>query len=46
MTSGHTYVFKLKWKTNRNATGTAIYAGAGPIGGHFSPTRLTVELTS
>src|SRR5205807_1178810 len=30
MTSGHTYVFKLKWKTNRNAPGTTIYAGAGP----------------
>jgi hypothetical protein len=46
MTSGHTYVFKLKWKTNVNASGKTIYAGAGPISGQFSPTRLTVELTN
>src|SRR5207302_886555 len=43
MTSGHTYAFKLKWKTNRNAPGTSIYAGAGPVGGHFSPTSLLVQ---
>src|SRR5207302_7492578 len=35
--------FKLKWKTNRNAPGTSIYAGAGPIGGHFSATSLLVQ---
>jgi RHS repeat-associated protein len=46
MATGHTYVFKLKWKTNTPAAGTIIYAGAGPIAGQFSPTRLTVELTS
>ena len=46
MTSGHTYVFKLKWKANINATGKTIFAGAGPISGQFSPTRLTVELTN
>jgi hypothetical protein len=46
MTSGHTYVFKLKWKTNRNAPGTTIYAAAGPGPAPFSPTRLTVELTN
>jgi hypothetical protein len=46
MTAGHAYVFKLKWKTNKNAPGATIYAGAGPIGGAFSPTRLTVELTN
>ena len=39
-------VFKLKWKTNINASGKTIYAGAGPISGQFSPTRLTVELTN
>jgi hypothetical protein len=44
MSSGHTYVFKLKWKTNKNAPGTKIYAGAG--NGPYSPTRLTVELTN
>jgi len=43
MTSGHSYVFKLKWKTNRSAPGATIYAGAGPIGGHFSPTSLVAE---
>jgi hypothetical protein len=46
MLAGHTYVFKLKWKTNHNAPGVTIYAGAG-AGTSFptrSPTRLTVEL--
>jgi len=48
LTAGHTYVFTAKWKTNRSATGTGtkIWAGAGPIGGLFSPTRLTAELTN
>ena len=41
--SGHTYVFTVKWKANRSAPGATIYAGAGPIGGLFSPTRLAVE---
>jgi hypothetical protein len=45
MSFGHTYVFKLKWKTNKNALGASIFAGAGPIGGLYSPTRLIVELT-
>jgi len=45
MSSGHTYVFKLKWKTNKNAPGATIYAAAGGPA-PFSPTRLTVELTS
>src|SRR5439155_7222335 len=44
LTSGSNYVFKLKWKTNKNAPGASIYAGAGPIGGQYSPTRLTVQL--
>jgi streptogramin lyase len=47
MVSGHTYVFKLKWKTNISAIGKTIYAGAGSgPNGYFSPTRLTVELTN
>lgn len=48
MVGGHTYVFTLKWKTNRStgALGATIYAGAGPIGGAFSPTRLLVDLVS
>lgn len=41
--AGHTYLFTVKWKTNRNAPGATIYAGAGPIGGKFSPTRLTLQ---
>ena len=45
MTAAHTYVFKLKWKTNKNAPGATIFAAAGhsPT---FSPTRLTVDLTN
>jgi hypothetical protein len=39
---GHTYVFSLEWKTNKAASGATIYAGAGPIGSAYSPTRLTV----
>ena len=34
--------FYLEWKTNKPAWGATIYAGAGPIGAAFSPTRLTV----
>jgi hypothetical protein len=45
MSSGHTYVFKLKWKTNKNAPGATIYAAAGGPA-PFSPTRLTIELTN
>jgi hypothetical protein len=43
VTAGHTYVFKLKWKTNRNAPGVTIVAGAGSA--PFSPTRLIAETT-
>ncbi len=45
MTSGHTYAFKLKWKTNRNAPGSTIFAAAGGSPA-FSPSRLIVELTN
>jgi hypothetical protein len=34
----------LWWKANRDARGATIWAGAGPISGQFSPTRLMVEL--
>jgi len=36
----------LQWKTNVSAiaSGARIYAGAGPIGGRYSPTRLTAVL--
>jgi uncharacterized protein YvpB len=40
--AGHSYVFSLEWKTNRPASGVSIYAGAGPIGSAYSPTRVTV----
>src|SRR6202022_333624 len=41
MVTGHTYVFKLKWKTNKPAAGATIYAGAGS--GPYSPTSLIAE---
>jgi len=41
MSAGSTYVFKLKWKTNQSASGATIFAGAGPIGGIYSPAGLT-----
>ena len=40
MTGGSTYAFSLEWKTNKPSSGT-IFAGAGPIGSAYSPTRLT-----
>ena len=45
LAGGTTYTFSLQWKTNKNAAGATIYAGAGPIGGKFSPTSLTVQLS-
>lgn len=42
MQPGHTYAFSLWWKANKPASGATIWAGAGPIAGAFSPTRLTV----
>jgi hypothetical protein len=46
MTSGHAYVFKLKWKANKNASGATIYAAAGPGPAPWSHTRLIVEETN
>ena len=43
VSAGAQYTLALQWKTNRNAPGVRIYAGAGPISGQFSPTRLTVR---
>jgi hypothetical protein len=42
--AGTTYTVKVQWKTNKGAAGATIFAGAGPIGPDFSPTRLTVQL--
>ena len=46
MAAGTTYTVKLRWKTNKNAAGATIYAGAGPIGAQFSPTRLTAQIVT
>jgi hypothetical protein len=37
------YTIGLKWKANKPDPGS-IWAGAGPIGSNFSPTRLTIQL--
>jgi hypothetical protein len=37
------YTAKLQWKANKSDPGT-IWAGAGPIGGKYSPTAITVIL--
>jgi hypothetical protein len=44
--AGVTYTIDVRWKTNIDATGKQISAGAGPIGGTYSPTTLTAWLTS
>jgi hypothetical protein len=41
VSAGSSYAFKLKWKTNKNASGATIFVGAGPISALYSPTRLT-----
>jgi hypothetical protein len=46
MAGGTTYTVKLRWKTNKNAPGATIYAGAGPISTQFSPTRLTAQIVT
>jgi len=44
LATGVAYTIKVVWKANKPASGHAIYAGAGPIGGKYSPTRLTAWL--
>jgi len=41
MSAGTTYSVKLQWKANKAVAGSMIFAGAGPISGLYSPTRLT-----
>jgi len=41
--AGTAYTVKLAWKANQAAPGKTIFAGAGPIGGGFSPTRVTAS---
>ncbi len=43
VTSGTQYAISLRWKAARAAPGVVMHAGAGPIDGQFSPTRLTVR---
>jgi hypothetical protein len=43
LVAGTAYTIKLVWKTNKPGTST-IAAGAGPINGNFSPTRLSAWL--
>ena len=43
VTSGTGYTAKVEWKANRSGGGS-IFAGAGPVQGAFSPTRITVQL--
>jgi len=38
------HTIDLRWKTNKPDPGGKISAGAGPISGAFSPTRLTTTL--
>ncbi|PYO60674.1 MAG: hypothetical protein DMD28_12250 [Gemmatimonadetes bacterium] len=42
LSASTTYTLELVWKTNKPSAGGSIYAGAGPIGSNFSPTRLTL----
>jgi hypothetical protein len=42
LSANQTYTFQVVWKANQPTSGT-IWAGAGPIGGKFSPTRLTLQ---
>ena len=39
-----TATYSIVWKTNKSDLYRFIYAGAGPLGGQFSPTTLTVVL--
>src|SRR2546425_4664408 len=43
VSGGTAYTAKLQWKANQGSAG-AIHAGAGPIGGRYSPTTLLVLL--
>jgi hypothetical protein len=45
LAAGTAYTITLVWKTNHSGSST-IAAGAGPIGGKFSPTRLSAMLVA
>jgi hypothetical protein len=53
LVAGTAYTIKVRWKTNKPATGKTIFAGAGPLPagsagggtvGEISPTRLATHL--
>lgn len=44
MTANNAYLITLAIKTNKPAPGATIFVGAGPIGGNYSPTRLSAQL--
>ena len=44
LVGGTTYTVKIQWKANTPSAAVTIWAGAGPINGLFSPTRLAVTL--
>jgi Fibronectin type III domain len=44
MAPSTTYSVEVVWKTNKPAFGADINAGAGPISGAYSPTRLTAKV--
>ncbi len=44
VSAGETYTAELVWKTNKPDPSGTISAGAGPIGGRFSQTCLTVMI--
>jgi hypothetical protein len=46
LAAGTTYTAQIVWKTNKNAPGILIAAGAGPIGGKFSPTSINASLVA
>jgi hypothetical protein len=43
LVAGTAYTLKVRWKTNKPASGGIIFAGAGGAG-NYSPTRLAVNL--
>jgi PQQ enzyme repeat len=44
LTAGHTYVFRLQWKTNIAEGSAIIFAGAGPLTNLFSPSTISVHM--
>lgn len=45
LTGPATSTIDVRWKTSKPGSGSTIAAGAGPVAGTFSPSRLTATLT-